>query len=176
MLDGPDTPLKVERKNFTPETIEAKLKEQGNQCAKCGDPFGYQGFEAHHIDGNKANNAPDNCALLHPRCHDAELWKTLQEQKKAALTHVQDTIKAALGPQGLAGAILKEVAGLIDKEISLTNQIYGMEHFETPAKDRIEYSTAVAQANLEAFTQGYQECLKQIPLLLEGKVIKVAKQ
>ncbi len=133
------------------------------------------GYEVHHANGVNSDVSEENCQLLHPRCHESEQYATLKKQREVSLEHVQNTIKAALGPSGLAGAALKEIAGLIDKEISMQNQLYGLEHFDLPNKERLEYSTTIAQANLEAFTQGYQECLRQIPELLKGNVVKIGK-
>lgn len=160
------------RVNFPIETIEKTLVKQGNCCSKCGLPLTY-GYVAHHSDGNNSNISEDNCQLLHPRCHESEQYATLKKQRESILTHIQNTLVTALSPQGLAGAALKEIAGLIDKEISMVNQVYGLEHFELPANQRIEYSQAVAQANLEAYQQGYLECLRQIPELIKGNVVKV---
>ena len=151
------------RKNFSLEVIEKTLIKQGNCCYQCGLPMTY-GFDAHHIDGDNSNGSESNCALMHPRCHDAKQWETLKLQKEKALGQIQTTIQAAIEGK-LAGAIIKEVNELLDKESSLQNQLYGMEHFELPAKFRIEYSEAVARANLDAFQNGYIECLKQLPIL-----------
>ena len=163
----------TERKNFDKETIDATLIKQGGQCAKCGLPLTY-GYDAHHIDGDCSNNTPENCALLHPRCHRADLWKTLKEQREKALGYANNILDAAVKGV-LNGALVKELNELLDKISALQNQLYGIEHFELPAKDRVEYSEAVARSNLDAFTAGYQECLKQIPEILKAGVVKIDK-
>src|SRR5208337_623525 len=94
------------RVNFPLEIVEKTLIKQGNACAKCGLALTY-GYEVHHADGDNSNIKEDNCQLLHPRCHDSTLWSTLKAQREKALGHVQQTLEAALGPQGLAGAVIK---------------------------------------------------------------------
>lgn len=161
------------RKNFSLEIVEKTLTKQGNCCAKCGLPLTY-GFDVHHKDCDNSNDSEANCQLMHPRCHDAEQWSTLKVQKEKALTQIQATIAAALEGK-LAGAIIKEVNELLEKESALQNQLYGIEHFDLPAKFKVEYSEAVARANLDAFQQGYVECLKQIPNMLTGTILEKKK-
>lgn len=162
------------RKNFSIEVINKVYEKQGHCCAKCGLPLTY-GFNAHHIDGKNSNDFEDNCALLHPRCHGAEQWTTIKTQKEKALEQIGGLINAALEGK-LAGALVKEVNELLEKELSLQNQLYGIEHFTEPAKTRIEYSEAVARANLEAYQSGYMDCLKNIPALIQSGVVKNTKQ
>lgn len=154
------------RKNFSLEVIQKTLEKQGNCCGKCGLPMTY-GYEAHHIDGNNANDAEDNCQLLHVRCHKSELWATLKEQKEKTINNIENTIAQALSDKGMAGAALKEIAGLIDKEILLQNQLYGIEHFNLPATEKTEFIEAVANAERESFQNGYIEGLRQFPTILE---------
>ena len=157
------------RKNFPIEIIERVYEKQGHCCAKCGLSLTY-GYIAHHINSDNSDISEDNCALMHPRCHESEQWKTLKEQREKTLEHIQQTISKALSPEGIAGAALKEINTLIEKEVTLQNQLYGIEHFELPAKERIEYSEAVARANLDNYITGFMDCLKNIPeKLLEKK-------
>jgi len=145
---------KQERKNFPKDIVERTYAKQNGCCWKCELPLTY-GYITHHIDGDNSNINEDNCALVHPRCHQSEQWKTLTLQREKTLEHIQATISRALGPEGIAGATLKEINGLIKKEILLQNQLYGLEHFELPIKERLEYDKAVAKVNLEYLEQGF---------------------
>ena len=162
-----------ERKNFSIETINKAYEKQGHACLKCGLPLTY-GYVVHHINGDNSDISEENCGLLHVRCHESELWKTLKVQKEKALGQANAILDAAVKGV-LNGALVKELNELLDKISSLQNQLYGVEHFELPASERVEYSEAVARTNLDAFTAGYQEALKQIPELLKGNVVKIAK-
>jgi hypothetical protein len=160
------------RVNFSKEILDKTFDKQGGQCWKCGKPLTY-GYVAHHIDGNNANAAEENCALVHTRCHESEQWATFKKQREGTLKEIQDTLGILLSPQGIAGAALKEANILIEKEMTIQNQLYGCEVFERPASERLEYSKLQMQAQLEAFTAGYQECLKNLPNILQGKQVKI---
>jgi RNA-directed DNA polymerase len=55
-----------------PRRVTRLLKRQRSRCAHCGLCFMAEDvMEAHHRDGNHANNHFDNLALLHGHCHDA---------------------------------------------------------------------------------------------------------
>ena len=161
------------RKNFPIETIEKTYEKQGHACLKCGLPLTY-GYIVHHINGDNSDISEENCGLLHVRCHESELWKTLKVQRERALGYASAIMDSAVKGV-LNGALVKELNELLDKISALQNQLYGIEHFELAAKDRVEYSEAVARTNLDAFMAGYQEALKQIPELLKGNVVKIAK-
>ena len=159
----------IERKNFPYEIVEKVYILQGKCCAKCGLPLSY-GYDVHHKDGDNSNINEDNCQLLHPRCHQAEMWKTLKDQKEKALGQAMDLLSASVEGK-LAGALVKECNELLDKVLSIQNQLYGIEHFDLPAKERVEYSEAAARANLESYSQGYIDGLRAIPDVLAGKKV-----
>ena len=161
------------RVNFSEETITNTLKKQNNACAKCGMPLTY-GFDAHHADGDNANASEENCQLLHPRCHDSEQYATLKKQREKALGQIEGLLTQILSPAGLAGAIVKEAAGLIDKELSLQSQIYGLEHYNLPSDQQAAYQEAAARDRLEAYQQGVMDTIREgIPSMLSGTVAKV---
>ena len=161
------------RVNFSQETIDKVLVKQNNACAKCGLPLTY-GFDAHHADGDNSNASEDNCALLHPRCHDSEQYATLKKQREKALLQIEGLLGQILSPAGLAGAIVKEAAGLIDKELSLQSQIYGLEHYNLPQDQQMAYQEAAARDRLEAYQTGVMDTIREaIPSMVNGQVYKV---
>lgn len=155
------------RINFTKEQINKTFIRQGEACLKCGQAMPY-GFEVHHIDGDNSNVADDNCGLMHPRCHDSEQWKTLKLQKEKLLGQIDNVITQSLSEKGLAGAIIKELAGLIDKENSLQNQLYGVDHFDAPLDQRLAQSEAFSKAQIESYQEGFIEALKQFPTIMSS--------
>jgi hypothetical protein len=158
------------RVNFPLEIVEKTLVKQGRCCAKCGLPLTY-GYEVHHANGVNSDVSEGNCQLLHPRCHASEQYATLKAQREGVIKTIEGTLTAALSPAGMSGATLKEMAGLIDKQLSLINQVHGIEHFDLPLTERQEYAENLARVQLESYQEGYLDCLKgAIPSLAEGKV------
>jgi hypothetical protein len=161
------------RVNFSQEIIDKVLEKQNKACAKCGLPLTF-GFDAHHADGDNSNASEENCQLLHPRCHDSEQWRTLKTQKEKVLGQIDGLITQILSPAGLAGAIVKEAAGLIDKELTLQGQLFGLEHYNLPQDQQQAYQEAAARDRLEAYQQGVMDTIREgIPSMLSGTVAKV---
>ena len=50
------------------------MRARGHTCQQCGGP---PPLELHHLDGNPANDQPDNLSLL---CHDCHAEHTRQQQ------------------------------------------------------------------------------------------------
>lgn len=65
---GPD---KKERKSFPVSVVKYTLKiKQSGKCAECGKKVDITDFvEAHHKDGDRSNNKPNNCQVIHKDCH-----------------------------------------------------------------------------------------------------------
>lgn len=72
------------------------------------------GFDIHHLDGNHANNSPDNLALMesddHMRLHGVGARRLLGERKRVVTEKRIDLDRKAYEKR-LAGHMWKEVAG-----------------------------------------------------------------
>ena len=56
--------------------IRKAVLERNPLCRDCGAPAN----EVDHVDGNTANNLPDNLDALCKPCHSARTWKQNREQ------------------------------------------------------------------------------------------------
>ena len=70
-------PEKYCRANYSPRVFKDDiLKEQGNKCARCGNPPIHNGqplvFILDHIDGHASNNRRENLRMICPNC-DSQL-------------------------------------------------------------------------------------------------------
>lgn len=164
------------RVNFPKEIIDKTFEKQGGACANCGTAFGYGGFQAHHADGDNANASEDNCQLLCERCHDAKQWETLKLQKEKALRQTGDIVEAAL--QGkMAGAVIDKLLDAIKLELSLNQQLNGVDHFDLPVSQKMAVSEAVEQAKMDSYRQGILDTLKaSLPTLVENLKVSVEKK
>ena len=156
------------RKNFSIKTINEVYEEQGRCCSKCGRSL-LEGFEAHHKNGDSSDNSIENCELLCSMCHDAEKYKTLQDQKKATIGEITTLIQKALDGQ-VAGALMDKTLDAIKLKLSLQKQVYSDVLMEAPATSRIEYSEAIAEYNLKEYVRGVHDgLLKGIEIAKEEK-------
>ena len=145
------------RKNFPIKVINEVYEEQGRCCNKCGRSL-LEGFEAHHKNGDSSDNGIENCELLCVRCHDAELWNTLQEQKKLTIGEIATLIQKALDGQ-VAGALMDKTLDAIKLKLSLQKQVSDISLLEAPVTSRIEYSQEIAEYNLREYTRGFKDGL-----------------
>lgn len=144
--------LETDRKNFLVKTINDVFEEQGRCCSKCGNSI-TGGFEAHHRDGDRSNNAKENCQLLCAGCHDAELYKTLQDQKKGVIDQVDALItKGAAGE--MAGAIIDKLLDAIKLKLSLQRQVYETKLLQPPISAMIESSIVIEEAKIREYANG----------------------
>lgn len=158
------------RINFSKEIIDKVFEKQGHACGNCGTAFGYGGFQAHHIDADNSNASEENCQLLCDRCHDAKQWETLKIQKERAMKQTGDIIDSAL--QGkMAGAVIDKLLDAIKLELSLNQQLNGVDHFDLPVAQKMAISEAVEQAKMDSYRQGILDSLKaSLPSLVEQVV------
>ena len=72
-----NNPEKYCRGNYTPKHFKKEfMEEQGNKCARCGNPPIHNGeplvFVLDHIDGDASNNRRENLRMICPNC-DSQL-------------------------------------------------------------------------------------------------------
>ena len=72
-----NNPEKYCRGNYAPKHFKKEfMEEQGNKCARCGNPPIHNGeplvFVLDHIDGDASNNRRENLRMICPNC-DSQL-------------------------------------------------------------------------------------------------------
>jgi len=147
----------TERKNFSIDVINDVFREQGYCCGKCGKSLMY-GFEAHHKDGDCSNDAKENCVLLCGGCHDAELWKTIQDKKKAIISQIDVLIEKASRGE-LAGALFDKALDAIKLKLSLEAQVSNIGLLEPPAEVKLESYQMVMEHGLRKYEEGVKDGL-----------------
>jgi hypothetical protein len=159
------------RKNFPTKIVDEVFEEQGRCCDKCGKPL-LIGFHAHHKNGDNSDNRKENCSLQCSSCHGGELYKTLQDQKKAVILDLDSLIKT--GVEGKAsGATIEKLLDTIKLKLSLQRQVMDDPPLEPPASVKVETYITVLEHGLKEYEKGIKEgIIKGIDLISEIKNVK----
>jgi len=149
-----------ERKNFPTKIIEEVFEEQGRQCAKCSKSL-FNGYHVHHRDGDNSNIERENCQLLCPGCHGGEMYKTLQEQKKAVITDIDKLLSAGLDGKA-SGATLEKLLDAIKLKLSLQRQVMNDPPLEVPSSVKAETYISVMEHGLREYERGFKTGLERM--------------
>jgi hypothetical protein len=154
------------RKNFPTKIIEEVFEEQGRQCSKCDKSLLY-GYHAHHKDGDNTNIQKENCQLLCPGCHGGEQYKTLLEQKKAAIVDLDKLILTGTENKA-SGATIEKLLDAIKMKLSLQRQVMDDPPLEVPSGVKAETYITVMEHGIKEYEKGIKEgILKGIEIAKE---------
>lgn len=147
------------RKNFPTKIVEEVFEEQGRCCDKCSRSL-MNGFHIHHKDGNNANIEKENCQLLCSGCHGGEQYKTLQDQKKIAITDLEKLIQ--VGVEGkVSGSTLEKILDAIKLKLSLQRQVLDDPPMEIPSSVKAETYVTVMEHGLKEREYGFKTGLEK---------------
>jgi len=157
-----------DRKDFKDWQVVAAFMAQEGVCS-CGNPLEH-GFHRHHRNEDHTDSSVENLELKCPECHRA----TLKGEKKEALdkhrSYEQEIFKKlneAIDQtlQGkLSGASAERLLDAISLGLKMSHQgnhvDEDIEHVPLPIK--MAYKTAEREIVIEAYTEGFKDCLKSL--------------
>ena len=120
--------MENKRKDFPEWQVQEAYLRQDGVCAKCGCSL-KDGFHRHHLDGNPANNDPDNLQLLCPECHYATFHKKEYEEHKQIERDLMRVLHEAIHKaveKELSGAILERIILASSRVLSLSRREKGL--------------------------------------------------
>jgi hypothetical protein len=125
-------------------------------------------MEPHHKDGDRANNSEENLEFLCPPCHDAELWKTLKQQRERHIEEIGDIIQKGIEGE-MNGSVIEKLLDALKMTLGLERSICGFSLLEPPAVARRRELEFIAQEKLSEYLRGFKEALSLGVEIASGK-------